>query len=54
MGQNPDITIFDMGYNDNPNMTMWICRTERKIVPDITILVVHSLQSAEISTTKIL
>ena len=41
MGQNPDITIFDTS-NDNPD----IWRTGRKIVPDITILLVHSLQTA--------
>ena len=33
-------------YNDNPDITMWVCRTERKIVPDITILLAHSFQSA--------
>ena len=33
----------DLQHNDNPDLTMWIWPTERKIVPDITILLVHSL-----------
>ena len=28
----------DLRYNDNPEITMWIWRTERKILPDIKIL----------------
>ena len=28
----------DLRYNDIPDITMWIERTERKIFPDITIL----------------
>ena len=36
----------DFRYNDNPDITMWIWRTARKIVPDMTMLLVHSLQIA--------
>ena len=37
MGQNP-AGYNDLRYNDIPDITMWIERTERKIFPDITIL----------------
>ena len=48
----------DLRYNDILDTTMCFWRTDRKIVPDITILLVHSLQSAiknkiHVSTTKI-
>ena len=33
-------------YNDNPTITICIWHTEHKNVPDITISLVHSLQSA--------
>ena len=36
----------DLRYNENTDIAMLIWRTEHKIVPDITILLVHSFQSA--------
>ena len=35
----------DLRYNNNPDITVWIWRSKYKIVPDITILLVFSLQS---------
>ncbi len=36
-----ELQFNDLGYNDIPDITVRVKRTERKILPDITILSVH-------------